>query len=160
MPGRELRMDALERIHLIFKELGPLDDGIEEVLATSESTWAVRFADVDVEAEFDVGMGRLMLMADIGAPPEDAPLEMYQTFLIYSMLWRDTGGVRMSMSEIGGPLTQMVDLDGAVLSPAMLANVLHNLERRTKIWRKYLDGEETAPLDAAQLRADDVIIQI
>ena len=138
-------MEDLEQIALVMQEVGPRDDGIEQVLRLDEQTWAVRFSDVDIEAEFDPPMQRLMLSADIGRPPPELQTRMYEVALTYSMLWRDTGGVRMAMSEAGGPLTHMVDLAAPALTTATMAVVLRNFNDRTLIWRQYIEGTQDAP---------------
>jgi hypothetical protein len=156
--AKRAAMDDLERIDLIMQEIGPRDDGIDQVLRLDEEIWAVRFADVDIEAEFDAPSRRLMLSADIGAPPADLQAHMYEAALTYSMLWRDTGGVRMAISESGGPITHMADLHCSDLTAATMAIVLRNFNDRTLIWRKYIEGVEDGPpgpepLDATIIRA-------
>jgi hypothetical protein len=138
-------MSDAEKFDLLMQEVGPCDHGVDQVLRLGEAAFAVRFSDVDIEVHFDPTTGRVMLSADIGAPPPELRLPMYEAVLLYSMLWRDTGGVRVTMSESGGPLTQMVDLNCATLTTQLLATVLRNFNDRTLIWRKYIEGTPDAP---------------
>jgi Tir chaperone protein (CesT) family len=138
-------MDGAERVALILQEVGARDDGIKEISAAGEAGWIVRFDEVEIEVEFDPQTQRLMVSSEIGTPPEELRVQMYEAVLLYSMLWRDTGGLRMAMSESGGPITQMVDLHLSSLTTPVLATVLRNLAEKTLIWRKYINGTDEAP---------------
>ena len=151
-------MNGQEKLRLTMQEVGPRDDGIDQVLQTGEETWAVRFEDVDVEVEFNPQTQRAMFSADIGVPPEERRLPICEAVLVYSMLWRETGGLRMAMNETGGPITQMVDVDCITLTIGTAAAVLHNLRDRTLIWRKFFYGtDEALP---APLSPTDIMIRI
>jgi hypothetical protein len=133
-------MKDLEKITLVMAEVGPLDEEIYEVLRLKEDFWAVRFAEVDVEVEFEAASGRLVLSAEIGAAPAERQAEIYETLLMYNLLWRETGGVRMALSEPDGGVIQSVDLLLSIVDANLLAIVLHNLNERTTMWREFFAG--------------------
>jgi hypothetical protein len=82
-----------------------------------------------------------MLSAEIGAPPDEKRASIYETLLLYNLLGGDTGGVHMALSEAGGAVVQMVDLQCSALTTGLLVTVLHNLNERTLIWREFFTGE-------------------
>jgi hypothetical protein len=143
-------MSDHELVRLVMQEVGPRDDEILEVLQTGDQSWAARFADVDIELELEPETRRLMLSAEIGAPPEETRASIYETMLLYNLLGSDTGGVHMALSEAGGAVVQMVDLHCSALTTELLVTVLHNLNERTLIWREFFaggaeQGETVAP---------------
>jgi hypothetical protein len=156
--GREQAMDDREKLSLMMEEAGPRDDHIELILRTSEDAWTVCFLDVDVEVELDPLQSRVLLSAGVGVPPEDARTHVYEAVMMYSRLWRETGGVHMALEEPGGRIVQMVALDCASLSVGTMSIVLHNLAQRTLIWRGFVEGrDQDAPPPAA---SDDTILRV
>jgi hypothetical protein len=148
----EMFMDDREKLALIMQEVGPRDDGIEDVRRVADDRWIVRFPAADIDAEFDPARKRLTLSSPIGTPPEDARLHVYETLMIYSRLAQATGGVYMALEGPGGQAVQMIDLACATLSTEELAVVLHNLAERTVIWRGFVEGrDENAPPAAEPL---------
>ena len=133
-------MSDHELVRLVMQEIGPRDDEILEVLQTDEQSWAVRFADVDIELELEPETRRLMLSAEIGAPSEEKRTSIYETLLLYNLLGSDTGGLHMALTEAGGAIVQMVDLHCSTLTTELLVTVLHNLNERTPIWREFFTG--------------------
>ena len=142
-------MSDSESIRRVMEEVGPRDDEIFAVLQTGDKSWAVRFEHVDIEIELDADSERLMLSAEIGVPPEERRLSVYETLLIYNLLWSDTGGVRMALTEAGGSIVQMVDLHCSVVTTELIAIVTHNLNERSLAWREFFEvddgGEGPAP---------------
>jgi hypothetical protein len=143
-------MTDMRNIRETMLELGQLDESVLEILQISDDCFAVRYEDVDVELEFDATSGRILLSTEIATPEPEKRLEIYETLLNYSLLWQETGGVRMALAGHGGPAIQMVDLDTAGLQPNLLRTVLANLVDRTIIWRAFFasDGEAEVPFDA------------
>lgn len=121
-----------------MREIGPRDDGILEILQTGDESWAMRFQDVDIEVELEPEFRRLMLSTEIGAPNDDQRAPFYEAMLLYNLLWRDTGGVRMGLAEAGGPVLQMIDLHCSSITTDMLVAVVRNLNDRTLLWRDFL----------------------
>jgi Tir chaperone protein (CesT) family len=133
-------MDDRDFIRSIMQEVGPRDDGILQVLQTSDNFWVVRFEEVDVELELDPEMRRLTLSAEIGVVTEEKRAKLYETLLLYNLLWRETGGLRMALAEPGGSVIQCVDMHCSALTTELLAIVLHNLDERTLLWREFFEG--------------------
>jgi hypothetical protein len=130
-------MNDLERIQHVMRDIGPMDDDILAVVQTADDRWAVRFDDVDVDIELDTENERLMLSTTIGPAPAKRLETVYATLLTYSMLWRETGGIRMAMTNHGGDVLQMIELATSRLTPALLTIVAGNLCARTRIWRAF-----------------------
>ena len=135
-------MTDQERVARLMTEVGPLDDDIVEVAQTSDDSWAIRFEDVDIEVERDPLGGRLVLSAEIAVPRREDRVTVYEALLSYSMLWRETGGLRMALAEPGGAAVQLVDVSIADLTPKLLATVAANLAERTLVWRAFLASDQ------------------
>jgi hypothetical protein len=143
-------MTDMRDIQETMVDVGKLDESVLEILQISDDCLVARYEDVDVEVEFDAASGRILLSTEIATPTPDKRLEIYETLLNYSLLWQETGGVRMALAGRGGPAIQMVDLETAGLRPDLLRTVLANLVDRTIIWRAFFasDGVAEVPLDA------------
>ena len=144
----------------VLQAVGPLDDGILAVVRAADDRWAVRFEDVDVEVEFDEATGRLMASAVIGRPPPERAAKLHEMLLVYGMIWRDTGGVRMALTGPGGEAVQMADLYAPQVTPEALVVLVVNLAERTRVWRGLFaaDAEDAATpsfdsFDATLIRA-------
>jgi hypothetical protein len=132
-------MDDKAFVRLTMQEVGPRDDRILQVLQTGDESWAVRFEEVDVLIELDPETRRLMFSCELGLVPEERREEVYQLLLTYSLLWRETGGLRMAL-DADNQAIQLVDLHCSSLTTELLAIVLHNLEERTLLWREFIAG--------------------
>jgi hypothetical protein len=144
-------MTDQEQVARLMAEVGTLDDDIVAVVQTGDDSWAIRFEDVDIEVERDPHGGRLVLSAEIAVPRREDRVTVYEALLSYSMLWRETGGLRMALAEPGGAAVQLVDLNTVDVTPKLLATVAANLAERTLVWRAFLasgqQGEQpTNPL--------------
>lgn len=152
-------MNDQEHIGLVMREIGPRDDGILEILQTGDESWAMRFQDVDVEIELEPESRRLMLSAEIGAPNDEQRASFYEAMLLFNLLWRDTGGVRMGLAEAGGAILQMVDLHCSSVTTDMLVAVARNLNDRTLLWRDFLKAPPPNEL-ATESSANHPMIQV
>jgi hypothetical protein len=135
---------TVEQIDALLSEAGPLDDGIVGIARTADDRWAIQFEDVDVEVEFSPETGRLLFATTIGTPPAARAPAIHEAMLSYTMLWRETGGVRMGLAGPGGEAVQMVDFPVAELRPDVVATVAVNLAARTLIWRGFLNDDSAS----------------
>lgn len=150
----ETLLKTLGEIDLILQEAGPREDGILGVLRIADDRWTIRFEEVDVEVECNSETGRVLFAAVIGPPPPSRARAVYEALLSYTMLWRETGGVRMGLNGPAGEAVQMVELAADELDPALAAVVAGNLAARTLVWRAHLnddvdDAEHSTSVDPA-----------
>jgi hypothetical protein len=128
-------MNELERINQIIADAGPLDTDIMAVVRTGDASWSVHYEHAHVDLDVDAGNDRLLLTANIGAPPEERRAALYETVLMYSLLRRQTGGVSMALTAPGGDIVQLIDVPVSQATPQSLAIVIGNLVDRTLTWR-------------------------
>ena len=126
----------------LLAEIGPRDPDIMEALRLEDDLWVVRFENVDIEIERDAETDRFVLSTDVGPVAAERQAKIYETLLVYNLLWRETGGVRMGLAEADGPVRQFVGLHASEVDAERLSLVLHNLKERTLVWRKLLEGEK------------------
>ncbi len=117
------------------------EDTIEAVLQTGDAAWRVDFEDVSIELEFDQLSGRLALISELGKPPADRRLEVYEALLSYSLLWRETGAVRVGLGGADGALFLLVDTGVGDLLPARLADILGDFADKVRTWRDVVSVE-------------------
>jgi hypothetical protein len=133
-------MTETAKIRQLVAEVGPLDDEVRTIAQTADDAWTVRYDHVDVDVEFEAGADRLVISTAIGPAPAERRLALYEALLTYSLLWRDTGGVRMGLDRPGGDVVQMVDLP-ATITAAQLATTMSNMVDRALIWRQMFAAE-------------------
>ncbi len=133
-----MKQDELDRL---MAEVGDHDDSIVACVKTLDGSFAIRFEDWDVLAEWDDERQRLMLSVEIGTPPVDRVAEIYETLLSYNLLWRATGGVHMGLTGRKGAALQMAELAGAEIAPPRIALVASNLADKAGIWQAYFESE-------------------
>jgi hypothetical protein len=130
-------MASLEQIGSIIESVGPRDHDIEAVVQHPEGDYVIHYDDLEVTLEYDAESDRLMISADLGQPPSDKRLSVFTTMLNYSLLWRDTGGVRMALTA-DGMVIQMADLSGPEVTVDMLDTVLRNFAAKARLMRAYV----------------------
>lgn len=143
-------MNELLRLTETITETGGLDDAIALILQKGDDVWQVDYEDVAIELEFHEATGRLVLSAELGVPPQERRLEVFEALLSYAMLWRETGCIRVGLGGSDGPLALMADLAADELLPATLAVALADFAAKVRVWRGYVIAQETqtAPLMA------------
>ena len=134
-------MLSADELNRVLAEVGPLDDAILEVVGTDPDTWLVRFETVDVELEYDGPGGRLVFTVAIGTPSEANRLRIYEALLLYNVIWRDTGGLRMALSGPGAGALQIADLADADIDPRRIVLVAVNMAERALLWRGMMTAE-------------------
>ncbi|MGJ0506513.1 MAG: type III secretion system chaperone [Methylocystis sp.] len=125
------------------------EDAITTILQTGDATWQVDFEDVSIELELDEGSGRLVLSAELGAPPPERRLAVFEALLSYALLWRDTGFVRAGLGGAEGVLVLIADTGVDGLHPAALAGILANFAEKIRIWRDFTVAETAIPAPGA-----------
>ncbi|KPL52568.1 type III secretion system chaperone [Prosthecomicrobium hirschii] len=149
-------MTDLEFLTSLIAEVGTRDDDIAGVLRTSPNSWLVRFADVDVEIEHQASRDRLVFASVIGPTLAGNREAVLEALLCYGFLWRQTGGMRMALTEPGGDVLQLFDLEAARIDLATLTNVVVNMADNTRNWRVFLAAAADAGSIAAPAQAPAV----
>ena len=151
---------GISDIDALLGAVGPLDDAILAVVRTGEDAWTLRFEDLDVDVEFDAQSERLMLSAVVGPVPATRAAKIHEMLLIYGLIWRETGAVRLALTGPGGEAVQMVDLFAPQASPEALVVLASNLAERTRIWRDLIADDPDAPDGAADGAPDMNMIRV
>ena len=134
-------MTDLSRLQQLMSEIGPALDlaGVAEYGV--DGTWAlVLDADTEIWAEWDAGARCLVLTAELGVPPPEGREQLYETLLVYNHQRERTGGVRIALTEPGGPVVQSLDLAVDDLSLTRLAQVVSAYLEVLRAWREVLRG--------------------
>lgn len=139
-------MANLEQIQMLMAELGPSSDGIAAVLQNEDDQWSIVVDETTmVTVDYDAEEDKLLLSIDLGLPAQESRLEVYETLLSYSLLWRDHGGVHAALGGPGGPLYLLYEFGGKELSLIELIRVLDNFVEAALVWRDYVVGLGDAP---------------
>ncbi|MEL6317623.1 MAG: type III secretion system chaperone [Pseudomonadota bacterium] len=107
--------------------IGPELD-VEEIAAFEEAhSWLIAADDeteLAVSIDYDAAGERLVLGAELGAPPKEREAEVHARLLDYNLGWSEHGGVRMARDPHGGDIVQLYDLPLHHLDAERLQNTL------------------------------------
>ena len=124
----------------MLQEIAPADPTIAAVLRIADDGWVVTYNDdLDIEFEFNEETNRLVLSADLGEPSDDRRLAVYETLMMYSTMWRDTGGISMGLIGPQGSMAMMADLTAGETTADVLAGVLTNFADKARLWRGFVE---------------------
>jgi hypothetical protein len=133
--------DLIERT---LRQLGDAERAIA-IVHEDENSWVARAPQDDVRIEYEQELRQIRLWTVLGTVPAERRAELYERFLAYNMLWRDTGGVRLALLLPGGPAIQSAVLHIDALTAETLASTVKTLIERTGSWRDYIKGDDPAP---------------
>jgi len=132
------------QIDALLKELGPLLQPEEILGQDEESRWLIAIdEETGIEVVHDAEQGRLVFHLHLGPVPEERELEIYRMMLVYSYLWMDTGGLRMSLDNEGGA-TLLYEHPVLDLDPTLLQTLLTNFADQGRIWRDLINHQPQA----------------
>lgn len=129
-------MIEVDNLAQLLADLGEKMPDVDEIAQHGSSpSWAIALeGDLILELELvDDGAG-VLFTCDVGAPPADARLAVYESLLQYNALNAATGGVAMAVGEPAGPVLLLYRLAEADLSLANLQAVVENLAAKAEIW--------------------------
>lgn len=133
-------MNILEAVSAMLQEIAPADETIVAVLQIADDGWVVTYNDdLDVELEFDTGSNRIVLSSYLGEPSDERRLSVCETLMMYSTMWRDTGGVCMGLTGPGGGVVMMADLAASETTGELLLSVLSNFAQKARLWREFVE---------------------
>lgn len=138
-------MDDVETLRKILIEVGDADDAVETVMQVGAAAWYVETGEIGIEIDLDVEGRLVTLYGAIGTPTEARRLEVCEMLLVYSMLSRQTGGVRAAVDQPGGRLVLIVDFGIEGLTARLCRNVLHDFAGKAASWRAFVTAEGIAP---------------
>ncbi|MDF2463384.1 MAG: hypothetical protein K0Q43_1619 [Ramlibacter sp.] len=132
-------MNSAKPAHLALKEAAGLL-GLQSSSHDDESgAWRFTF---DSETRFDIEpnaeAGTIVIQADIAAVADDARSQLYEMLLQYNYLWTQTGGVRMALGRVPGPVVMMFEMPAAELEVSRICGVLANMTHVLQAWREIL----------------------
>lgn len=143
-------MSELSTLTETIAETARHEDAIATILQTGDAAWQVDFEDISIELEFDEGSGRLVVSAELGVPPPERRLAVFEALLSYALLWRDTGFLRAGLGGAEGALVLIGDTGAEGLQPAALAGILGNFAEKIRVLRQFTVAEaETTPAPVA-----------
>jgi len=128
----------------LMGQIGPADDAIGGVFAFGDDRFVVSLGDTDITVDRDAATNRLMFSCPCGLPSRERREQVYEALLLYTSLWRETGGVRMGLVEPGGEVVQMADIFVDDATPALVVTILKNLSERVGFWRDFLTASPAA----------------
>lgn len=134
-------MSELERVKEIITEMARHDEEIAVILQKADNVWEVGYEDVAIELELHEGSGRLVMTADLGVPPAERRLAVFEALLSYAMLWRDTGFVRAAAAGGDGSPSLIADVGVADLRAPVLTDILANFAGKSRVWREYVTSQ-------------------
>lgn len=127
----------------LIPKIGPYYDQIESIINTNATAWMIIFDDATtLDAELDLQTGRLVFSADIGTPLKERALTVYETVLSYTLLWQDTGGIRMGLAGPGGALVLIADVIAPWLDEERLLQVVIDIKEKTRLWREFVEADD------------------
>lgn len=132
----------------LMAEIGPMDEAILMVSRLDDGRWIVAFSEVNVEVEHDEATGRLMFSTLVAPAAKGREIEVYEALLLYSSIWRETGGIRMGLAGPGGDILQMADVFVPDATTRTVVTIARNLAERALVWRQFVSGR-AAKADAA-----------
>jgi hypothetical protein len=133
-----------EQTHLRDRliELAEGEASVLSLVQIAENDFVLRFeSGIDVEVENLTDTGHAALSSVVGTPLETECRRVYEAMLIYGLLWRDNGGVRMALTEPRGALVQLAEIPACDLTQHELTAVIKNFEEKAITWRAFLAPE-------------------
>jgi len=95
-------MSLSEVLDSWFATYGNTHSTVELVARVSDDTWAVVLDDdTQLTATIDEPTGRMGLISGLGKPAEIGRERVLEGLLMYSLMWRETGGVRAAIDGDG-----------------------------------------------------------
>jgi hypothetical protein len=133
-----------EEFQQIASEVGPLDDAITSVLQVADNQWAIALSDEQVELELSDDGDKLVVTATIGIPPQKRLQAILEALLAYSVLWRETGGVRAALPARTEAAVLIADLATSGLTARFLAAATRDMVGKAVAWRMFFAGRNDA----------------
>jgi hypothetical protein len=122
-------------------------DSVTRIAQLSDDTWQVDYDNgPSILIRLDEAAGRLALQSVLGRVPAERKLPVYEALLVYSVLWRETGGVRGALNAEGEAML-LVDLILANVSESLLHRALDNFSVKTRYFAAHVAAG--APADEA-----------
>lgn len=128
----------------LMEQIGPSDDAVGGVFSLGADRFVVSLGDTDITVDHDAATNRLMFSCSCGLPRTERREQVYEALLLYTSLWRETGGVRMGLVEPGGEVVQMADIFVDDATPTLVVTILKNLSERVGFWRDFLTASPAA----------------
>lgn len=127
---------SVQDAHLLMDQIGPHLE-LTEVSKFEDDCWTLVFDDdVAVIATFDGDWDSVTLSAEVGEPPAEGRAALCELMLSYGNLWRETGGVRLALTEPGGPVVQLFAFPVGGLTKHGLGEVLTGFVGTLRAWRE------------------------
>jgi hypothetical protein len=148
-------MSLHAEIRLLLEQLGPANPDVSHVTQIADRSWVVGWGeDADILLELDEAASRVVLTMTLGSAREADRERLYEMFLGYNAIWRDTGGVRIAVVE--GQAIQVLAMHAQALDLETAPVVLGNFAAKALVWRRLLQAglssSAEAPAQAAGIR--------
>jgi len=138
----------------MMADVAPLVEAAE-VRQYESNRWVFAFdEDFFVEIEHDVDLAKLVFTTEVGQPLPGAEAESYKLMLYLAFMWRETGGLRMSLNPKDDMVFQVYDCPVADLKVEVLEINLKNFVNAARHAKTVLAsnvGEISENIDDAHL---------
>lgn len=144
---------TIEKIQQLIQELGPAMQDIDAIIQTEEPSWAIQFSDETILLiESAEDPERMIFSAELGHAADNKQRAIYEAMLCYNLMWRDTGGVKISLAGPQGSLIISTELCLAGLMLNDLERSLTNLVKIVRAWQGFVQQEGDAPVSLPDMK--------
>jgi hypothetical protein len=132
-------MTPQQTAHLAIREAAELLGAQSATTQEATGVWRlVLDADAVIDIEFNPHAGTIVLQADVASVPRAARLQVYELLLQYNYLWLQSGGIRMALASLPGPVAMMLELPLADLDVSRVCGALTSVAQTRRTWRDVL----------------------
>ena len=125
----------------LFTDLGPLLDEVAIREDAAGEAWHIFFSEeFDLVAEYDGFRNRLILRSELGTPPPDRKIQIYELLLATNTMWKDTGGITFGISPQDGEVLLSFDLSAEGLQVDQLHNLVLGFVDKALTWRQLVQS--------------------
>lgn len=131
---------------LILTEVGKLLDDAAIIELKELNGWLIVLDEqLQLFAEYLADQQLLYLSADVGDPPAERRLEVYEMLLQINLDWHESGGVRFGIDSPGGTVVQVVDIDLENLGATQLRSIIAGFLEMLVAWRRVVTAADAEP---------------
>jgi len=150
-----------DTISALIEASGPAIEEVVEVQEIEKGSWRFAFDEATaVYVDHVEEQEKLVLSADLGAPPDESRGATHAFLLYYNFIWRETGGVRMGLNSSNGHIVMIYDLHAGALDVDSFANALLAFTEQSLVWRDLVAAGLEEGADPLETTAELTAIRI
>lgn len=137
-----------EQFNMLIEKLGP---AMSEVLLIEQISsqlflLALERDESAIALRLDKDTGVATLSCELGRPPEETQLQIYEALLLYNSLAPMHGGIRMALREPDGVILQEFDTPLASLQVDQWKNLILDFSKKASAWEEIIESAEAPVL--------------